>query len=69
MDHDGHSSIAQKRSRTFLQRDIWIFDIRLGFPILTDREILHVAGVMSLGIFEAVLLAFRIEMSAGRLEV
>jgi len=69
VDHEGYAAIAEKRVRVGAEGDIVIDDGRLGRAGAADGEVGHVAGVMAVGIFEAVLFAVGVEMRSGGLEV
>ena len=55
--------------RAVFQGDVLIFQMNFGLALGVDGEVLHIASVVAVGIVETVLLALRIEMSAGRFEV
>ena len=55
--------------RAVFQSHVFVNELSRSLAVRSDREILHVAGMVAVGTVEAVLLAFGIEMSAGRFEV
>jgi hypothetical protein len=69
VNHDGGTAIAEKRVGVVAESNVVIFHFPVGFAFRVDGKVLHVSGVVAFRIFESVLLALRIEMSAGGLEV
>src|SRR5271166_3281223 len=71
VNHDGRATVGKERIgfAAISQHDVFILDGCLRHSIGFDGKVRHVAGVMSVGIVETVLLAGGIEMPAGRLEV
>ena len=69
MDDDGSAAVAKERVWAIGEGDVVVFERHVSFAFYVDDEILHVAGVVALGIFESVLFAVRIEMRAGGFEV
>jgi|SRR5215831_7534059 len=52
-----------------LERGIGVFQLGSRLAIGADGEVLHITGVMAVGIVEAVLLALGIEVAAGGFEI
>ena len=69
VDHDRGAAVAEQRVRAFAEGYVFILQFCVSFALRVYGEVLHVAGVMAFGILQAVLLAVRIEMRAGRFEV
>jgi len=69
VDYDRSAAIAEERVGAVAERHIFILQFRIGLAFGVDGEVQHVAGMMALGVLQAVLLAVGIEMRAGRLEV
>src|ERR1700756_3675598 len=67
--HHDRRTVGQQRKRAVLERDIGILQLSLRLAVGSYCEVLHVAGVMSFGIVETMLLALGVEMPPGRLEV
>ena len=51
------------------QRDTWNYDLDLSLALSVHGQVLQVARVVPLRVLPAVLLAFGIEVAAGRLEI
>ena len=64
MDHNRGSPIAEQRVAAFPKRHVLVFEAALYLAFRSDCEIVHVAGVMAFGIFQAVLLVLRIKVRA-----
>ena len=70
MDHQRGAAIAEDgMAVTWSPIHIFVDDTRLRFAISVDGEVWHIAGMMTFGILQAVLLVVRIEMRAGRFEI
>lgn len=69
VDNKRRSAVAENGVAVSSPIHIFVDDLRLGLAIGIHSEILHIAGVMTLGILKSVLLVVRVEMGAGRLEI
>jgi hypothetical protein len=69
VDDDGGAAVAEQRVGVVAESHVVVLHLRVGFAFCVDGKILHVSRVVAFRIFESVMLALRIEMSAGGLEV
>jgi len=69
VDDDRSSPVAEQRVSAVAERYVFILQRRVGFALYVNRKVLHIAGVMPIGILKTMLLAFRIEMRASRFEI
>jgi hypothetical protein len=69
VDDDRSAAIAEQRVSAVAERYVFILHRRVGLTLNVNREVLHIAGVMPVGIFKTMLLAVRIEMPTSRFEV
>jgi hypothetical protein len=69
VDDDRSASVAEERVGVGAESYVFVLDLRIGFALGIDGEVFHVAGVMTFGIIEAMLLAFGIEMRTGGFEI
>src|SRR5215469_11723578 len=69
VDDDG-GTVGQQRARPVCQADLLVLEMHVRrCAIGPDHEVPEIAGVVALGIVEAVFLAFGIEMSARGFEI
>lgn len=64
VDYDGGSAVAEKRVSVIAEVYVLVGEADFGFSVGAYGEVGHVAGMVTIGIVEAVLLAIRIEMRA-----
>src|SRR5580698_2903335 len=69
VDDDRGPAVAEERVRALAESYVFILKSSVGFTFHVDGEVLHVTGVVAIGIIEAVLLSVGIEMRAGGLEI
>ena len=69
VDHECCAAVSEKRVSVIAEVYVLVGDAYFCFSVGADGEVGHVAGVMAIGIVEAVLLAVRIEMRARGFEV
>src|SRR5205085_9863602 len=69
MDHERRSPVAENGVVVFPQGHVRIIDRDFRLAGMLNDEVIHVTGMRSFGILQAVLLPFRIEMWACGLEV
>src|SRR5437868_298868 len=69
VDHERSATIAEQRMAVAAECDVSIVDGCLRGAIAADSEVLHVAGMVAVGTFEAMLLVIGIEMRARGLKV
>ncbi len=71
MNHQRSSAIAKKRvaAGSISKDDIVVSHFQLGVAFCAHSKVRHVAGVVSVGIFETMLLPIRIEVRACGFEV
>ena len=69
MDDDRSASVAEQRMGAFAKSHFFILELGIGLALSIDGKVLHIAGVVAIGIVESVLLALGIEMPSGGLEV
>jgi len=69
VDYDGGAAVAEQRMRAVAEGYVVVLELRAGVAFLIDGEVLHVAGVVAIGIVESVLPGFGVEVRAGGFEV
>lgn len=69
VNNDGSASIAEERMAVAAEIHVLIEQIDRCFALGVDREIVHVAGMMPVGILQPMLLAVGIKVRPGRFEV
>lgn len=69
MDDDGGTAVAEERVGVGAESYVFVLKSGAGLALSVDGEVVHVAGVMAIGIVESMLFIFRIEMRAGRFEI
>src|ERR1039457_4173070 len=69
MDDERGASVAEQRMAVAAKRDVFIFNLEMGFAVGADREVGIVSGVMAFGILQAMFLSIGIKMRPGGLEV
>lgn len=69
MNDNGGATVAKERVGAIAQGYVFVFKRDVGLTCRADDNVLHVAGVVAVGILQSMLLVFRIEVRAGRLEV
>ena len=69
MDHQRGAAVAEQRMGAVTESHLFILELGIGLALSIDGKVLHIPGVVAIGIVESVLLALGIEMPAGGLEV
>src|SRR5579863_803876 len=71
MDDQRSSAIAEERMvvGSVSEDDVIVSQLELGRALFIDAEVHHVAGVVAVGILQAVLFSIGIEVWARRLEI
>jgi hypothetical protein len=69
VNHQGRSAVAERGVAVRAQIHAFVHDHQIRFPLGIHGEIVHVTGVGTVGILEAVLLAVGVEMGASRFEI
>ena len=64
VNHERGAAVREHGMTVGAEGHVRIVNRRLGGPVLTHREVLHVSSVVPVGIFQSVLLVIRIEVGA-----
>jgi hypothetical protein len=69
MDYDRSAAVAEERVGAVAESYVCVLQFCICLAFGVYGEVVHVTGVVAVGIFQAVLLVFGIEVRAGRFEV
>ena len=69
MNHQGRTAIAEQGMTVVAEGYVFVHNPEFSFAFGVYREVVHVAGMVAIGILQAVLLSVWIEVRTSRLEV
>ena len=69
VNHQCGSAIAEERVAAAVEIHVLIQNCSFGAAVTINSEVVHITGVMTFGVHEAVLLVIRIKVRTNRLEI